>query len=159
MSTNLRCEVNVVSRSSRNLDDVDMGPFRDISSPMDRRSHEGDARSDALHDFEFGDLPVFKNVAFPPTMKPGIDNALFVVMKLFKSSRYSATLVTVDSTRLCEIAEVQQCADCSNYVRWRGSCNHRNYVLLYITLSLPCDLFQIHDAGGEMPVVCDGLEN
>ena len=80
-----------------------------------------------------------------------IDNALFVVMELFESSRYSVTLATIDSTRLCEIAEVQQHTDCSNYVRWCGSCNH--------TLSLPCDLFQICDAGGEMPVVCDGLEN
>ena len=44
-------------------------------------------------------------------------------------------------------------------MRWCGSYNHRNYVLLYITLNLPCDLLQIHDAGGEMLMVHDRLEN
>ena len=159
MSANLRFEVDVVSRSSRNLDDINVGPFCDICSPVDRRAHEGDALSDILHDFKFGYLPVFENVAFLPATKPGIDNALFVVMELFESSQYSVTLITVDGRRLYEIVEVQQHVDCSNDVRWCGSCNHRDYILLYITLSLPCDLFQISDAGGETPVVHDGLEN
>ena len=106
MLANLRFEVNVVSCGSRNLDDIDMGPFHGICSPVDRRSHEGDARSNILHEFEFGDLQVFKNVAFPPATKPGINNALFVVMELFASSRYSVTLITIDSMRLHKIVEV-----------------------------------------------------
>ena len=82
-SRNLGFEVNVMRSGSRNLDNINMGTFCGIGTPVDRGTEEWDAGGDVLHELEFGDLPIFKDIAFRPAMKPSIGKMLLVGMEFF----------------------------------------------------------------------------
>ncbi|KAF8549118.1 hypothetical protein OG21DRAFT_1526023 [Imleria badia] len=81
-STNLGFKVSVIHSGSRNLDDINMGTFHHIGSPMNRGAKEQDAGSNILHKLEFGDLLMFKDIAFLPTTKLSIDNMLLVMLEI-----------------------------------------------------------------------------
>ena len=82
-SRNLGFEVNVIHSSSGNLDNINMGTFRGIGTPVDRGTEERDTGGDVLYELEFGDLPIFKDIAFCPVTKPSIGNMLLVGMEFF----------------------------------------------------------------------------
>lgn len=63
---NLEFEINFICSGSRNLDNINVDIFHDISTPMDRGTKERDTGSNVLHQLECWDLPIFKDIAFCP---------------------------------------------------------------------------------------------
>jgi hypothetical protein len=57
-----------------------------ICGPLIGRPDEGDAGNNTLQQLEFGDLPMFEDVAFPPVASPSVDNTLLVGVELVERS-------------------------------------------------------------------------